>query len=93
MSRSIGVTGIREWRTLTSSTNRKLDSIDANFEANFSSTSVSDITQLTELVAQLNATANRYSDVARRDVVKMNTACERIEELDQQIRDAWGSGR
>ena len=93
MSRPIGVTDVREWRSLTSRAKSKLGSIDANLSVEFSATTIPDIIQLTEFIEQLNATAKRYRDIAREDVDKMNTACERIEERDRQMRDAWRTMR
>ena len=93
MSERIGVTDIREWRRLTNKTIRTLDSIEADFSVEFSDTTLSEITQLTEIVEQLNATVKRYRDVAKRDVEKMNTACERIEQRDREIRNSWGTMR
>ena len=93
MSRPIGVTDIREWRSLTSSAKRTLGSIDASLSVEFSATTVPGITQFTELVEQLNAVTKRYRDIAREDVEKMNTACERMVERDREMRDAWGTMR
>ena len=93
MSGEIGFTDIREWQSLTNGTRSTIGRIDANFSIEFQSTTVPDITQITELVEQLNATASRYREIARRDVEKMKTACERMQEREREIRAAWGSGR
>jgi len=93
MSGAIGISDIRDWDRLTTETRRTIGRIDANFSIEFQSTTVSDITQITELVEQLNATASRYREIARRDVEKMKIACERMQEREREIRAAWGSGR
>ena len=93
MSDRIGFTDIRDWRSLTSSTKRTIGSIDADFSVEFSVTTLQEITQLTEIIEELNAAVKRYCEVAIRDVEKMNTACERIEQRDREFRDAWGTMR
>ena len=93
MTDRIGITDIREWRDLTSSTKRTLDSINTDFSVNFSATTIPDITQLTGIIEQLNTTAKRYRDIAKRDIEKMNTACERIEERDREFQAAWRTMR
>ena len=89
----IGYRDLRAWQNLTNSARSTLGSIDANFEVEFSVTTLSEITQITELIEELNAALRRYRDVAREDVDKMRIACERMEQRDREIRDAWGSGR
>ena len=93
MSRSIGFSDIREWQSLTNGARNVLGYACTDFDIELQNTTLSDVTQLTELVNLLNVATQKYQDVGRRDTQKMRIACERMQERDAEIGAAWGSGR
>jgi len=93
MSDRIGFTDIREWQGLTNGTRSALGRMNADVNIELQRTTLPDMTQLTEIINLLNATTQKYREVARRDATKMRIACERMREMDEEISAAWGSGR